>query len=232
MYEAARARPDGKSTVARLALTVADQGYEGLVVRNRGEAAADYDPKAIGDRFGVTVVDGVEIGAADSSKVARSIGSYRDRRTVVCIRGGPHNRQACEDERVDVLARPMADGDFNHVLARAARDNGVCVEFDFGRVLRSVGGERVQVLRDLRKLRELIAKYDTPYVVSASATSHLQLRAPRELLAVGAAVGFERDRVRAGLEEWGRLAERNRERASDSFIEPGVRRGRYEEVDR
>ncbi|MFC6737455.1 ribonuclease P, partial [Halolamina salina] len=54
-------------------------------------------------------------------------------------------------------------------------------------------------------------------------------RAPRELAAVGEQIGFGAEAVRDGLAEWGRLAARNRERLSDSFISPGVQRGRYEE---
>ena len=38
MYEAVHARPDGEATVARLARTAADYGYEGVVVRNHGDA--------------------------------------------------------------------------------------------------------------------------------------------------------------------------------------------------
>jgi trk system potassium uptake protein TrkH len=34
------------------------------------------------------------------------------------------------------------------------------------------------------------------------------------------------DAARAGLEEWGELAQRNRERHSERFVEPGVWRGR------
>jgi ribonuclease P/MRP protein subunit RPP1 len=96
-------------------------------------------------------------------------------------------------------------------------------------VLRLDGGRRVQALRKLRKLRELVGAYDAPYVVSATPRSHLQLRAPRELDALGETLGFEAGAMRAGLREWGRLAERNRERLSESFIAPGVERGRYEE---
>jgi len=121
------------------------------------------------------------------------------------------------------------DGDFNHVLAKAARDNGVHVEFDFGPVLRATGGKRVRALADLRKLREIVSHYDAPYVVSANARSHLQLRAPRELVAVGEAAGFDADWVRDGLRAWGEIADRNRERRSEAFIEPGVRLGTYEE---
>jgi ribonuclease P/MRP protein subunit RPP1 len=229
-YETAHPPPDGRSSVARLALTAAEQGFDGLVVRGRPAETTD-DAEAIGRRYGLDVVEGCELWADDRARLASLIGRERERRTVVCVRGGEHNRLACEDVRVDVLARPMADGDVNHVLARAAADNGVRLEFDFGPVLRTSGGERVQALRGLRKLREIVVACDAPFVVSADARSHLQLRAPRELVAVGEQVGFTREQVEAGLAEWGRLAARNRERRSDSFIEPGVRTGRYEEDD-
>jgi len=114
------------------------------------------------------------------------------------------------------------DGDVNHVIVKAAKENGVRIEFDLSGVLRAEGGERVQALRGLRKLRELVEYYDAPFVVSADPTSHLELRAPRELLAVGEEIGFDREQVRAGLEEWGVLAERNRELLSEEFIAPGV----------
>ncbi|RBI64372.1 ribonuclease P [halophilic archaeon] len=234
MYEAVHARPDGDSTVARLAATAAEYGFDGVVVRNHGDARVgdDVDFERVATEYDVDVVDGLEIQADDPSRASGHVGNFRPKTTVLLMHGGTTtlNRFAVEEERVDVLAHPMRGrGDFNHVLAKAAAENGVRVEFDLSRVLRTDGGPRVQALQDLRKLRELVTKYDAPFVVSADARSHLQLRAPRELLAVGEAVGFSREQVETGLREWGRVAERNRERRSDEFIAPGVKRGRYEE---
>ena len=247
MYEAVHAHPDGEATVARHAATAARHGYDGIVVRSRdalpaagdgrgpgsdrGGTPAD-DPAALSEEYGVDAVDAVEIDAADPTSASGAVGNYRSDRTVVCVVGGDDgmNRFAVEQPRVDVLVRPTAGGgDFNHVLAKAARDNDVHVEFDFGPVLRATGGKRVRALADLRKLREIVAHYDAPYVVSANARSHLELRAPRELAAVGEAIGFDAEAVRDGLRAWGDLTERNRERRSEGFIEPGVRLGRYEE---
>ncbi|MFD1515388.1 RNase P subunit p30 family protein [Halomarina rubra] len=229
MYEAVTPRPDGSSTVARFALTAADQGYDGIVVRADADTDCDYDAGAIADRYGVDVVEGCEVRADDRTAAASAVDRLRERHTVVCVRGGTLNRFAVEDPRVDVVTRPMVDGDVNHVLAKAAARNGVRLEFAFDRVLRADGGRRVQALRGLRKLREMVEQYDAPFVVSAGAESHLHLRAPRELLALGDLLGFTHDQVETGLREWGRITERNREVVSDSFIEPGVRRGRYEE---
>ncbi|NHN48787.1 ribonuclease P [Halostella sp. JP-L12] len=234
MYEAVHAHPDGDSTVARHARTAGEYGFEGVVVRNHGDARADYDAERIADEYGVDVVEGLEVRADDPEQASGYVGNYRRQVTLLALHGGTAalNRFAVEHPRVDVLAHPMAgNGDFNHVLAKAARDNGVRVEFDLSPVLRATGGERVQALGDLRKLREVVEHYDAPYVVSADPFSHLQLRAPRELVALGEVVGFSREQVAEGLREWGRLAERNRERQSESFIEPGVERGKYEEDD-
>ncbi|WP_336339346.1 RNase P subunit p30 family protein [Haloarcula brevis] len=226
MYEAVYAHPDGDSTVARHALTAADSGYDGIVVRNHGDESAEYDAEAIADEYGIDVVEGVEVRAADPSRASGFVGNYRDDRSVVVVHGGDRriNRFAVEQATVDVLAHPMReDGDFNHVLANAAADNGVRVEFDFGPVLRASGGTRVRAIKALRKLRELVADAGAPFVVSASPSNHLQLRAPRDVVAVGETVGFDADAVRDGLAEWGRVAERNRDRRSDAVVEPGVR---------
>jgi ribonuclease P/MRP protein subunit RPP1 len=239
LYEGVHAYPDGDSTVARFAATAAEYEFDGVVVRNHSDAIPDWDETdaeriadRIRDEYDVDVVDAIEIRAENPEVAAGHLGNYRPKHTVLALHGGTNalNRFAAEQDRVDVLAHPMRDrGDFNHVLAKAAVEHDVRVEFDLSRVLRDDGGPRVQALQDLRKLRELVEKYDVPYVVSANPTSHLQLRAPRELAAVGQTIGFSKEQIRAGLEEWSNLAERNRERLSDEFIAPGVKRGKHEE---
>ncbi|WP_254837594.1 RNase P subunit p30 family protein [Natronomonas marina] len=229
MYEGVHAHPDGEATVARLATTAADYGYEGVVVRNHGDAQGDYDAKTVAAEYGLDVVSGIEIRTDDVGQASGLVGNYRSKRDVVCVHGGPLNRFAVEQPKVDVLAHPMADGDVNHVLAKAAAENGVHLEFNFGRVLRADGGRRVQAIQGLRKLRELVEAYDAPFVVSADPRSHLQLRAPRELYAVGEVVGFDREAIEAGLRAWGDIAARNRKRRSGTFIEPGVRIDEHEE---
>jgi len=231
MYEAAVAYPDGESTVARLASTAADYGFDGVVVRN-GPQARGADIAEIRETYGVDVVSGVEISADDPQQASGAVGNYRPDETIVAVKGGTNalNRFAVENEKVDVLARPMAgNGDMNHVLVKAAVTNGVRIEFDLSAVFRTHGGRRVQAVQSLRKLFELVDYYDAPYVVSARPTSHLELRAPRELLAVGEQVGLSGSFLEDGLAEWARLTSRNRHVRSESFIEPGVERRGYDE---
>ncbi|PSP83511.1 ribonuclease P [Halobacteriales archaeon QS_6_64_34] len=226
MYEAVHVRPDGPSTLARQARTAADYGYDGIVVRNHGDEGSPDDIETVKERVDVDVVDGIEVRADDPSQASGLVGNYRSKRTVVVVHGGDRaiNRFAVETPAVDVLAHPMAgDGDFNHVLANAAADNGVRVEFALHPVVHDSGGSRVRRLRGLRKLRELVDDADAPYVVSADPQSHLAFRAPRELAALGETIGFDATDVHTGLAEWGRLAARNRDRLGDSYVEPGVR---------
>lgn len=224
-YEAVHARPDGESTVARMAQTASEYGYDGIVVRNHGDALPDYDPEEIGDTYDVDVVPGVEIRAAEPSRASGFVANHRPNTVFVAVHGGTDalNRFAVEQPAVDVLAHPMEDdGDFNHVLAKAAATNDVRVEFSFRNVLDTTGGRRVRRLQSLRKLRELVDHYDVPYVVSADPMSHLELRAPRELVALGEVVGFTTAQIETGLAEWNRIVERNRERLSDDYVEAGV----------
>lgn len=225
MYEAVHARPDGDSTVARMALTAATQGYEGIVVRNHGDAPASYDPAIVRDAYDIDIATAVEVRARDTSRAGGFVGSHREDATLVLVHGGDPdiNRFAVEQPTVDVLAHPMVDdGAFNHVMAKAATENGVRIEFNLDRILRSSGGDRVRAIRDLRRLTELVETYDVPYVVSSDPTSHLELRAPRELSALGTQLGLGDDTVETGLREWGELVERNRRLLSDSSVEAGV----------
>ncbi len=234
MYEGVHAVPDGEATVARFAATASEYEFDGIVVRNHGDAQTEFDADVVSEEYDMDVVDGLEIRADNPSQASGHVGNFRPKTTILLFHGGTAklNRFAVEEERIDVLSHPMRGrGDFNHVLAKAAAEHGVRVEFDFSRVLRADGGPRVQAIQDLRKLRELVIQYDAPFVVSANPNSHLELRAPRELEAVGKVIGFSPEQIEDGLREWGRLAERNRLIQSDDFIAPGVRRGRYEEDD-
>lgn len=228
-YEAVHTRPTpgstSTSTVARHARTAATQGYGGLVVRTR-EASV---PEAAAERYGIDLVGAAEIDPDDRNGAAGAVGSLRSETPLLLVSGGDEsiNRYAAGEPRIDVLAGPLSGdgghGDpFDHVLVRRAAENGVRIEFDLGPVLRRTGGRRVRRLRTLSLLARLVETYDAPYVVTAGASAHLALRAPRELAAVGAAIGLDGDFVRSGLAEWGRLVARNRARADDGFVQPGV----------
>lgn len=226
MYEGVRVEAEGPTTVSRFAATVSRVGFDGMVVRNRQSDPAAFDPDTLAERYEIDVGVGMEIDTTEKSVASGALAHRRQEVDVLVVRGRTPeiNRFAAESPRVDVLADPMSgEGDVNHVIAKAAAENEVALEFDLGHVLRKSGGARVQALRGLRKLRELVEAVDAPYVVSASPETHLQVRAPRELLAVGEQVGFERETLRMGLETWGEITSRNSRRRDPDFIAPGVR---------
>lgn len=228
MYDAVTVDTDASQGLSRLVDTAATYGFDGVVVRNAPDVSASLDSLA-GDEF--DVVEGATVRTNDPQQASGAVGNVRSSATLVLVEGGSPgiNRFAVENEKVDVLTRPMADdGDVNHVMAKAAADNGVRIEFDLGPVLRTTGGRRVRAIQALGKLHEIVDHYDAPYVVSTGAGSHLELRAPRELAALGELLDLPESWLRDGLAEWGRLAARNRRVRSESFIEPGVERGRYE----
>ena len=232
MYDAVQVQAGGRTTTARFAATAAEVGFDGIVVANTHDNRADVDVPRIQSEYGIDVVSGVEVATSDKGVASSAIANRRPKTVVLMVRGGTPtiNRYAVETPAVDVLRNPMAgNGDVNHVLVKAAVRNDVRIEVNLGRVLRASGGPRVQALRGLRKLRDLLEYHDAPLVVTADPKTHLQVRGPRELIAVGDRIGFDEETIRRGLTEWRRIAETNREKLSPEYIAEGVRRGRYEE---
>ncbi|MDZ7730738.1 MAG: RNase P subunit p30 family protein [Natrialbaceae archaeon] len=228
MFEAVHVRPEGRSSLARMARTASRYGYDGIITRNHSDSADIPVSEAYREDCAVPVVMGIEV-RTDEPNVARgTVGNERSNRSIVAVHGGtiPMNKFAVSTPAVDVLAHPMIDGgDLNHVLVKEAAANGVRLECNLSRVLTTSGGARVRAIQDLQKLFDLVDHYDAPYVVSADPQSHLAFRAPRDLAALGAAIGLTEDWILDGLREWGSLVERNRRIDSDSFVEPGVSRG-------
>ena len=230
-YETAVAHPGGASTVDRLAATAARHGYAGLVVANADETEP-FDPGASSERHGIDVVDGVTVDAPDVETVAGRLGSVRSgsetRYTLVTVVAGTPAlaRFAAGQDRVDALLLPSErDVEFDHVVAAEAADHGVRVALPLDGVLRASGEARGRALRLLCRRREILDDADARPLVTAGARSHLHLRAPRDLAAVGERVGLGGERVHAGLAGWGEAVERVRERVHPDFVEPGVRRG-------
>lgn len=225
------AHPGGASTVDRLAATAARYGYAGLVVANADETEP-FDPGASSERHGIDVVDGVTVDAPDVETAAGRLGSVRSgsetRYTLVTVVAGTPAlaRFAAGQDRVDALLLPSdRDVEFDHVVAAEAADHGVRVALPLDGVLRASGEARGRALRLLCRRREILDDADAWPLVTAGARSHLHLRAPRGLAAVGERVGLGGERVHAGLAGWGEAVERVRERVHPDFVEPGVRRG-------
>ncbi len=220
MYEAVRVASQGPTTPARFASRAASLGYDGLVIHG------PFDQKrggVIRERFDIDIVRGIAIEAADRETAAGAITDAREEGEIVTVYPGDEDIQRFLARRtaVDVL---VPTGEIEHTTAKVAGDHGIALAFDVGPVLRERGPTRVSALRDLRRLATIVDHFDVSHVVTANATLHLELRAPRELESLGAAIDGTAELVKDGLDQWGALAARARRNRDDRFIEPGVRR--------
>lgn len=234
-YEAVTAYPGGTSTASRLASSAGRLGYDGLVLRNGPDVEPPGSAATAADRYGLDLVDGLELTPAEPDDASGRLPNLRERVAVLIVAGGTTalNRFVADQRHVDVLAGVCDPGGdrLGSGTAKTARENGVAIELDLGS-LATPGGRRVRRLGRLRRLWRVIDAYDVPFVVSARPTSHLALRSPRDLAALGEAVGLGPDAVERGLAGWGTIAARNSRRRDETFIEPGVERADDEADDR
>ena len=207
MYEFVHAAPETRTTPARTALTASRAGYDAVVLRNHFDADGEdaYPFYDVPDKPAVPVHEGIEVRAEGVEELHEGVNrAEMEDAAVVAVHGGDEtvNRAAIE-AGADLLAHPNRGRgrSFDHVLAREAADAGVAVELSLASVLRASGGERVRAIRDLQTTLRLVRKYGTPFVVSADPRTHLHIRAPRELRAVGDTVGIGDDEFDRGTEE-------------------------------
>jgi ribonuclease P/MRP protein subunit RPP1 len=232
VYDAVVPYPIGSSTLSRYVLTATRYGYDGVISltrydgtdRDHERSRPAVDPGAItGD-----VVDGALIDATDRERASVALDRSREAHTIVVCRAETTSLQrfGAESHRVDVLSVPVQGEALEHGILKAAAANEVRVAVDLDPVLHDCGGDRVRAIATLQRRKRFLDDVGANHVVTASPTDHLELRAPRDLAAVGASVDLGEEWTRDGLAEWGELVERNRDRRSEAFVEPGVYRGR------
>ncbi len=197
-------------------------GYSGLAITGPDTVVPVEHPVSV-DGFGV--LSGVEIRTDNVSKLHGAIGRYRDKVDVLVVAGGSEamNRAAVSNAGVDVLIGldTGPESGFNQVLAKEASQNQVAISFDIGHIIHSKGGSRVQALGNCRRNLQLVRKYNVPFIITSSARSCYDLRAPRELGAVAKLFGMSAQEVTRGLSEFP-LSIIARNRPSPGYLADGV----------
>jgi len=192
------ALPDGSDSASRLALAAKRLGYSGIVITNHTTTGQPFRYDAAKLVGGIEVVFGIEIVAKDQRSLHARTASLREKADFIAVHGGDEkiNRAACEDPNVDLLAHPH-DGrsGIGVAAAKAARDNQVAIALDLGPVIRLRGGSRVRWMEVVRRDLNLIEKFDLDLMISTGARSHLDLRSPKDLVALAALLGVERERA-------------------------------------
>lgn len=138
----------------------------------------------------------VFLEADDWGELKRKIGGNRDKADVLIFKGGDEklNRKACEDSRIDILLHPekgRKDSGFNQVTAKEASENNVAVGLDFSMINAASNKTRSHLLRHWQRNLMLCEKYDAPYIITSSAETKYDLRAPRDLASIIDSLGYK-----------------------------------------
>ncbi|MDD2837157.1 MAG: RNase P subunit p30 family protein [Methanothrix sp.] len=219
-YECLGVFPEGASSASRMALTAKGLGYQGIIICNR-DPGRIFMLQAAEKIKGIEVVMGAEVTSSSCKALKSRISALRARYPFIMVRAGSEEivRVASEDPNVDLLIHPC---DFRRPLtiasARAAKLNQICLGFDLSGLVRLRGSSRSRWLGALRRNLQLVRKFEIHPIITASATSHLDLHSPRDLVAMAEVAGFERDEAKEALRRPGMLLELNRRK----WVGPGV----------
>ena len=219
-FELLRCYPEGSSSASRMALTARSLGWGGIVFISR-DPDGIFMPGAAFKVKRIEVAFGAEAHAQGARALKSRIGSLSSRYPFVAVHGSSEEiiRMASEDPHVDLLFHPC---DIRHPLgiaaARSAAQNQVAIGFDLSPLIHLRGQARSRWMEALRHNLDLVRKFHLRPAITAGAASHLELRSPRELMALAGVAGFEADEAWEALRLPGRLLELNRRR----WAGPGV----------
>lgn len=193
--------PDAADSPCRMILEAKHMGFSGatLVSCNPSNTLYEHGLYALKD---FEVFSGIEILTENLSKLNIMINRLRPKADILIISGGNEdvNRAAIEDMRVDILAHPAARGKaLNHIVTKAAADNGVAIDFNIDALTMQRGGSRVKVLTAMRQNVRLARKYDASMILTSNAWSHYDLRGPREMMALGILLGMTEEEAVSAL---------------------------------
>jgi ribonuclease P/MRP protein subunit RPP1 len=198
-YECLRAYPEGSSSASRMALKAKSLGYRGIVICN-AEPCSLFRPEAAERVRGIQVAIGTEVMAKDARSFRSRIASLRARYPLLLVRAQTEEmvRLTAEDPDVDILIPP------------SARLNQVAMGFDLGPFFSLSGRHRSRWLEGVGRNLLVARKFDLSLMLTAGARSHLDLRSPRDIIALAEVMGFEHQEACRALSLAGRLLDLNR----------------------
>ena len=210
--------PECSDSPEAMAEIAAVYGYAGIAIMNH-TPHQPQKPEMI-DHPKIVVYSGIEIVAKNPHHLMQMIGKHRAKVRVLSVHGGNEkiNRAALESRAVDILSHP--DERLNHVLMRFASENRVAIEFNLDSIIRMRGRARVRALTNFRHNLKLARKYGAPMILASNAQSIYDLRAPREMIALGTIFGMTEDEAIAAIST---VPEEIIMRGSENWIMEGVR---------
>ncbi|MBC7079274.1 MAG: hypothetical protein H5T42_02195 [Methanothrix sp.] len=210
--------PQGSSSPSRMALVARRLGFSGIIVMSIN-GSGDLQWLEAAQRIGgITVSSGVEVVSKDPRSLKGRISSLRDRYHFLAVHATsePLFREAFADPRVDLVV----NSGFRLTVppARSAKRNQVALAIDLQPMIRLRGISRSRWL-DLQRYNVRVArKFGIKMMLTVSPRSHLDLRAPRDMIAMAQILGISREEALEALRLPGRILDMNRRR----WASPGV----------
>ena len=147
-------------------------GFENAVVfaENESEGGNDYD-------YAKGVIIRPE-SAEDLRKKLRKV----TRKSIVGVESSSIsiNREAVTRRRVDVILDSVGRK-IDYVTVKLAAEKDVVIELCLTKFLLTRGARRMKMLRETEDLIRIIKKFDTPFVITSSASDIYEMRSARQL---------------------------------------------------
>jgi len=206
-YELVQAIPEGSSSLCRMALVARRLGYHGIVVCNRGTI---WSEKAARNVSGMEIVSGSMVAIREPRAMRGQVSRLRNKTAFVAVDGLSEAmcRTAIEDPLVDAL-HPFDGFRLTVPYARMARMNQVALTVDLSPLIWLRGGQRSRWLDLSRKNLQMARKFKIHLALTALPRSHLDLRGPRDLIALAMLAGMTADEAGQALEYPGKVAHLN-----------------------
>jgi ribonuclease P/MRP protein subunit RPP1 len=217
-FVGAAALPEGSDSASRLALAARDLGYSGIIICNC-EPGRIFRWHAAEQIKGIDVQCGAEVEVANARALRSCLSAWRAAYPFLAVEASSEeiSNAACESPNVDALLL-SADGRLSIAAARAARQSQVAIGFDLSPLFRLRGSPRARWLEAVGRNLALARKFDLSMILACRARSSLDLRGPREILAMAEIAGFEP----AEAEEAMLLPERILRENKKRWLGPGV----------
>ncbi len=171
-------------------------GYKGIGICSE-HAEPSHEPD---------IYRGVEIRTDSVSELRRKLRRYWSEVPLLVVRGGDEklNMAAVKDYRVDVLTNPCGEDwrvELKPQMLEFAARNGIAIEFNLSGIIGSRRGERAHILRQMHESLKQMRRYGVMPLLATDVRSIYDLRAPREMIAIAALYGMEREEAIRALSE-------------------------------
>ncbi|MEM5836329.1 MAG: RNase P subunit p30 family protein [Candidatus Aenigmatarchaeota archaeon] len=222
----------GESSLEEVAKTAKILGYHGIcfVFYYQDETQKDFllsEIERIKKEVGIEAYLGFE---ARDLRELKELAKKRRSFDILLARGGDveMNRVACETPEVDILTHPeyqRNDSGLDHVSMKFAAKNDVAIEINLREVLFSNKTSRSKILANMARNVNLAKKYEVKIITCSGALTHWELRDPLCLASFANLLGLELKEAKETVSKIPQgIIERAKERRSENWIMPGVRK--------